>query len=488
MSNETVEQPRVFISYSWTTPEYEQRVVDLAEKLVEMGVDVVLDKWDLVEGADVNAYMEKMVTDKSISKVLMLCDKAYAEKADGRKGGVGTETLIVTPQIYRQADPAGKEQRFIPVIMERYENRQACCPTFLSSRNYIDMSSPELFDKGFEQVLRTIYNKPVHKKPELGKPPAFILKDEVVTLGSTAKHSIAFHALQEGKTNALGACKDYFDTVVENLERFRVEADGEGELDDRIVQSLEMLEEPKNELLSIFSALIRYHLPPEQAGETLRRFLERLYPFTQWPEDRRQWVKTSADNYRFFLHELFLSAVAIALKEEKFRAVPELLQDFYFVSRFDSFSMRSYVKYRQYLESIDRTRKDRLKLNRLSLHADLLKQRTEICQYMKFYQIMQADFFLFLHSILHEIDSGYGWFPTTLVYAEFHHPPFEIFARAQSTAYFDKMKVAFGIDDKAPLVELCDKFARNEIEAPWRQYVSISPSHLAAIETIATKA
>ena len=97
MSNETVEHPKVFISYSWTTHEYEEKVVALAEKLVEMGVDVVMDKWDLVEGAEINAYMEKMVTDKSISKVLILCDKAYAEKADNRKGGVGTETLIITP-------------------------------------------------------------------------------------------------------------------------------------------------------------------------------------------------------------------------------------------------------------------------------------------------------------------------------------------------------------------------------------------------------
>jgi hypothetical protein len=36
--------------------------------------------------------MEKMVTDPEISKVLIVSDKMYAEKADGRAGGVGTET------------------------------------------------------------------------------------------------------------------------------------------------------------------------------------------------------------------------------------------------------------------------------------------------------------------------------------------------------------------------------------------------------------
>ena len=42
--------PRLFISYSWSTPEHEQWVVTLAKELVESGVDVVLDKWDLKGG------------------------------------------------------------------------------------------------------------------------------------------------------------------------------------------------------------------------------------------------------------------------------------------------------------------------------------------------------------------------------------------------------------------------------------------------------
>jgi hypothetical protein len=36
--------------------------------------------------------MEKMVTDSEISKVAIVSDKIYASKADGRAGGVGTET------------------------------------------------------------------------------------------------------------------------------------------------------------------------------------------------------------------------------------------------------------------------------------------------------------------------------------------------------------------------------------------------------------
>ncbi|SDF05407.1 SEFIR domain-containing protein [Fontibacillus panacisegetis] len=38
--------PTVFISYSWTSPEHEQWLYDLAERLMASdGVNVKLDKW-----------------------------------------------------------------------------------------------------------------------------------------------------------------------------------------------------------------------------------------------------------------------------------------------------------------------------------------------------------------------------------------------------------------------------------------------------------
>ncbi len=51
-------QPKVFISYSWSSPQHEQWVLDLAERLSGDGVVVVLDKWDLKEGQDKHVFME----------------------------------------------------------------------------------------------------------------------------------------------------------------------------------------------------------------------------------------------------------------------------------------------------------------------------------------------------------------------------------------------------------------------------------------------
>lgn len=79
--------PKVFISYSWHPEENKIRVEQLARRLMSDGVDVTLDVWSLKDGQDKYVFMEKMVTDPDIDKVLIICNKDYAEKADSRKGG-----------------------------------------------------------------------------------------------------------------------------------------------------------------------------------------------------------------------------------------------------------------------------------------------------------------------------------------------------------------------------------------------------------------
>jgi SEFIR domain len=96
--------PKLFISYSWSNSEHEQWVLDLATQLRESEVDVILDKWDLREGQDAIVFMEKMVTDKEIKKVALISDRTYAAKADGRAGGVGTETQIISKEVYDQQE------------------------------------------------------------------------------------------------------------------------------------------------------------------------------------------------------------------------------------------------------------------------------------------------------------------------------------------------------------------------------------------------
>lgn len=162
--------PKIFISYSWTSDEF---VMALANRLISHGIEVVLDKWDLKEGQDKYVFMEQCVTDSDIDKVLLICDKTYTEKANIRSGGVGDETVIMSAEVYGKT----KQEKFIPIIVEKDENLQSYCPTYIKSRIYIDLSGDDdKYEIEYEKLVRNIYEQPLFEKPALGKRPAWLEK------------------------------------------------------------------------------------------------------------------------------------------------------------------------------------------------------------------------------------------------------------------------------------------------------------------------
>ena len=58
-----------------TNPIQQDWVINLAERLVSDGIDVIIDKWYLKEGQDKYNFMETMVKSPDISRVLIILDK-----------------------------------------------------------------------------------------------------------------------------------------------------------------------------------------------------------------------------------------------------------------------------------------------------------------------------------------------------------------------------------------------------------------------------
>ena len=150
---------KVFISYCWSNPEHENWVHNLAERLMNDGIEVKYDKWDLKEGQDKNSFMESMVTDETIDKVLVICNKEYKEKADKRKGGVGTETQIITSELYNKME----QVKFIPIIAEQGEQFDSYMPIYIKSRIGIDLSKSETYEDEYEKLLRAIIERPKYR-------------------------------------------------------------------------------------------------------------------------------------------------------------------------------------------------------------------------------------------------------------------------------------------------------------------------------------
>ena len=140
MSKKKIEKPKVFISYAWGTEQYQEKVLAFATQLIGDGIDVVLDKWDLNEGNDTYAFMEKCANDPSITNVLMLLDPVYANKADAHTGGVGTETQIISAKVYQEVT----QDKFIPIVFDRDESGRVCKPTYLQGRLHFDLSVDDI--------------------------------------------------------------------------------------------------------------------------------------------------------------------------------------------------------------------------------------------------------------------------------------------------------------------------------------------------------
>ncbi|WP_417071155.1 SEFIR domain-containing protein [Niveibacterium terrae] len=474
--------PRLFISYSWSTSEHEQWVIDLATELVNSGVDVVLDKWDLREGHDSIAFMEKMVTDPSISKVILVCDQVYASKADDRSGGVGTETQIISAEVYAKQS----QDKFVAVIAEKSDAGKPYLPAYYKSRIYVDLSEIDRYSENFEKLLRWIFDKPLYMKPEIGKPPSFIIEPDAPALGTSALAKRVIEGIKSEKGYARGALDEYLSLFSEHLERFRI-AGGEGEMDDRVVKSIEDFTPSRNELIQIVTALAQY-ADPQTYVPRIHRFFESLVPYLSRPPQITQWIDVDFDNFKFIVHELFLYSIAVLLRGEHIESATYLLSQPYYVpgnSDCGKNAIVSYTVFREHMKSLD-IRNQRLKSNRLSMRADLLEQRSKTSGVL-FRYVMQADFVCFLRADLIRTDSYDRWWPETLIYADRHYGPFELFARSVSKTYLSRTLSLLGVASLDELKAKLDEYASGRRNLPRWQFDSFGPSTLLGFGQLGTK-
>jgi hypothetical protein len=480
--------PKAFISYSWKSRDHQEWVLDLATQLRENAVDVTIDIWDLKEGHDAIKFMEKMVTDPDIKKVIMVLDRTYAEKADGRKGGVGTETQIISPEIYAKAD----QNKFVGVASEIGDAGKPFLPTFYKSRIYIDLSQPDTYATNFEQLVRWIYDKPAHPKPPLGKRPEF-LNENAVQLPTRSRANRAVELMKAGSAQARGAVDEYFSALAEGLEAFRIPVDkfDRQKLDEPIVQSTDSFLPYRDEFIQVISTAARY--PFDDIDNLIRNLFERLIPYMFRPKTLMQHNDWYWDNFRFIIHEMFLYAIGILLKHERFTLVLRLMSQGYYVGNaldYPRDQMQQFSVVYQTMDSL-RFRNDRLKLNRLSLRADILEQRSHTSG-LAMAGLMQADFVLFLFNSLATLNDNRRqiWWPETLLYYRDHAAPFEIFARAESSEYFKRITPLLGVKDKDELGEAFKLFGfqNARLYLPrWDVFHSLSLENATNFERLATR-
>ncbi|QXN26801.1 hypothetical protein KVP08_009710 [Shewanella putrefaciens] len=140
------------------------------------------------------------------------------------------------------------------------------------------------------------------------------------------------------------------------------------------------------------------------------------------------------------------------------------------------------------VKSLDH-RNSRLRLRRLSLHADILKERCSDSG-ISFEQMMQADFVLYVTEAMHGLNEGrrQEWWPETLVFKSFRGGTFELFLRAESKEYFDRITGILGVKSKADLEAFAQAIRDEKIYVPKWDYERISPLELMNFAQLCSRA
>lgn len=152
-----------FISYSWDSDAHKNWVAELATRLRKDGVDVTLDKWHLVPGDQIPAFMELAVRESDF--VIIVCTPRYKARSDNRSGGVGYEGDIMSGEVLTGAN----HRKFIPVLGQG--SWESAAPTWLTGKYYIDLTGKPYAESQYNDLVTTILGTRA-AAPSLGTAPS----------------------------------------------------------------------------------------------------------------------------------------------------------------------------------------------------------------------------------------------------------------------------------------------------------------------------
>lgn len=475
-------KPKVFISYSWSNKEYEKRIMEIVDALRDAGIDTVFDKYNLKEGADLNVFMEKIVNDASITKVLIFCDKQYTEKADNRKGGAGTETLIISPKVYNDTDPAGENKKFIPIVMEKdTETGEPYIPIYMTGRKYFDFTKPNFPDE-FEKLVRFLYGQSEYREPALGQVPSYVTDFKRPYFGTTTRKELAINALKEEKLSVLRYCEDFFSKVYETLDGFIIDTDKEkvDEVDEVVWNHVNDLLPLSRDCIDVLETMITCN-KNESTVNCIHNFLEKLLTYREKAKGNRR-VDYQSDHFHFFVYYLYMNLVKFLITKNNFELLKHFLHNYYIRNKYINSKLQNFSTFYPNTRAFE-VRKSKLQLNRRSLLADLLKQGCKDDE-IEMDNIMQADLLLKMYACKEEKNERIFWYPVSLVYAEMREQPFELFVRAESKEFFNNTLgvLGFNRENLENIKKQLSELSRYSYHLGW-----IEPLQLSNIDNLATK-
>ena len=419
--------------------------------------------------------MEGMVTDQSIKKVLIVCDRSYVERADSRAGGVGIEAQIISPKIYESTS----QEKFAAILLELDDDGRPILPTFLASRIYFDYTTDEARAQNYEEVVRWVFDKPVNVRPPIGKPPRYLETEQRSPI--PLQRSMRRGGLDQS-TASRAAALNVLETVANSAANLILELHGQPDQPEVVYQAILDTNPLREEVYSAFRVLLRSE--NLKSLDWAHSFFE---DFVKAESQVRYGVHSRLDNdvIKYFIHECFVGFIALGIAEGRFVEISYFLGEPYYKPDHDLRTGKAvlYTSFRAHLESLEH-RNSIKKLNRLSLHADVISESHEH-SIVKLDRFMEADFILYIRGLM---VPNYSWYPVSAMWLSRSYGSLRLFVRAQSSRFYSSMSPLFFGRDAASLREAMAPFVSGDQKVLHFDYASLPIATLMNLENLGTVA
>ncbi|MDV7475301.1 toll/interleukin-1 receptor domain-containing protein [Acinetobacter baumannii] len=437
------QKPKVFISYSWTTPEHEKWVDDLAHSLHDADIHVIFDKWDLRPGQDSIAFMEGMVLDPSITKIIMVIDQKYTERANNRSGGVGTESTILSQELYSR-----KETKDIVAVIAEPGAKP---PVFYSSRIYLDLSDSDNFPNQFEQLVRWIYGRFEYERPKRsGQRPSYITEDANDTsLRTNTEYRFALDAIEKGKSNISGLINTYLYKFLSELDKLIITENDEELASKALLKNFNLVQPHIREYKHLLNSLC-IHAPDQKHFKHFKKFLELSLKFLE-VEPNESYSIANISLFESIIYQIFTSTLAVYLKNDELSAIEDLLEEIYIYSpkhlkvhsreRSTSFEIFAPSECLNYLK--------RIYPDKIEPISEFLKLNIDN-EIVTFDDLVDIDIILYLKSAaitILESKTHIMWWPHLALNKGWRPRPLTIFSKAEKKSKYDELVKLFKFED-----------------------------------------
>lgn len=403
---------KVFISYSWATNK--DKVEQIAAALRGAGIDTVIDIWDLNPGQDKYTFMEKMVSDPSIDYVLIMCDKSYAIKADSRKGGVGDETFIISPELYGKAE----QKKFIPVILEKDDKGNPYQPAYLKSRIYFDFT-PENFYSDYKKLVKTLYNEPISSKPPLGEKPRWVSNESPDT--NSIKETITQMQSNDNTVFKQKSSHNFYLQFIDMAKKYTVDVLSEDviELGKNIKEKIYEMKSLRDLYLDVLYECI---CDDKNITEFITTFFEKIYNELLFygSDDPGQiqfsYHPASFEHYKFIIWNCFICTITYLWQLEKYREIHTILTHTFFLQEEEprrNLKARSFCEFKLCPMVLDKQYGQQLGL--FSIMASIAIEFTKV-PFINATTFSQADVLLCQLSFIVQRNYYKHWFLNTYIY------------------------------------------------------------------------